>query len=99
MSRIARNSVNGRLNRNTFYSGAEVVMVQCKRGLSHSKQSQTLKRIHGLYTQRHLPKHTYFSFYGTVDSYVVYCCCIFSLFYIACRVNLPLIFCVKIACL
>ena len=35
MSRIARNSVNGRLNRNTFCSGAEVVPVQCKRGLSH----------------------------------------------------------------
>ena len=33
MSRIARNSVNGRLNRNTFCSGAEVVPVQCKRGL------------------------------------------------------------------
>ena len=33
MSRIARNSVNGRLNRNTFCSGAEVVSVQCKRGL------------------------------------------------------------------
>ena len=32
MSRIARNSVNGRLNRNTFCSGAEVVPVQCKRG-------------------------------------------------------------------
>ena len=28
MSRIARNSVNGRLNRNTFCSGAEVVPVQ-----------------------------------------------------------------------
>ena len=34
MSRIARNSVNGRLNRNTFCSGAEVVPVQCKRGLT-----------------------------------------------------------------
>ena len=33
MSRIARNSVNGRLNRNTFCSGAEVAPVQCKRGL------------------------------------------------------------------
>ena len=33
MSRIARNSVNGRLNRNTFCSGAEAVPVQCKRGL------------------------------------------------------------------
>ena len=33
MSRIARNSVNGRLNRNTFCSGAEVVPVQCKRRL------------------------------------------------------------------
>ena len=33
MSRIARNSVNGRLSRNTFCSGAEVVPVQCKRGL------------------------------------------------------------------
>ena len=32
MSRIARNSVNGRPNRNTFCSGAEVVPVQCKRG-------------------------------------------------------------------
>ena len=41
MSRIARNSVNGRLNRNTFCSGAEVVPVQCKRGLSH-KQSGTI---------------------------------------------------------
>ena len=36
MSRIARNSVNGRLNRNTFCSGAEVVPVQCKRGQSVS---------------------------------------------------------------
>ena len=34
MSRIARNSVNGKLNRNTFCSGAEVVPVQCKRGQS-----------------------------------------------------------------
>ena len=34
MSRIPRNSVNGRLNRNTFCSGAEVAPVQCKRGLS-----------------------------------------------------------------
>ena len=34
MSRIARNSVNGRLNRKTFCSGAEVVPVQCKRGRS-----------------------------------------------------------------
>ena len=33
MSRIARNSVNGRLNRNTFCSGAEVAPVQCKRSL------------------------------------------------------------------
>ena len=33
MLRIARNSVNGRLNRNTFCSGAEVAPVQCKRGL------------------------------------------------------------------
>ena len=33
MSRIARNSVNGRLNRNTVCFGAEVVPVQCKRGL------------------------------------------------------------------
>ena len=33
MSRIARNSVNGWLNRNTFCSGAEVVQVQCKRAL------------------------------------------------------------------
>ena len=33
MSQIARNSVNGRLNRNTC-SGAEVVPVQCKRGLN-----------------------------------------------------------------
>ena len=32
MSRIARNSVNGRLNRNTC-SGAEVAPVQCKWGL------------------------------------------------------------------
>ena len=34
MSRIARNSVNGRLNRNTFCSGAQVVPVKCKRGLN-----------------------------------------------------------------
>ena len=33
MSRIARNSVNGWLNRNTC-SGAEGAPVQCKRGLS-----------------------------------------------------------------
>ena len=33
MSQIARNSGNGRLNRNTFCSGAEVAPVQCKRGL------------------------------------------------------------------
>ena len=32
MSRIARNSVHGRLNCNTFCSGAEVAPVQCKRG-------------------------------------------------------------------
>ena len=36
MSRIARNSVNGRLNRNTFCCGAEVVPVQCKRGLKNT---------------------------------------------------------------
>ena len=29
----------------------------------------------------------------------MYCCCIFSLFYVVCRVNLPLMLCVKIACL
>ena len=34
MSRIARITVNGRLYRNTFCSGAEVVPVQCKRGLN-----------------------------------------------------------------
>ena len=34
MSRIARSSVNGRLNRNTFCSGAAVASVQCTRGLS-----------------------------------------------------------------
>ena len=34
MSRIARNSVNGWLNRNTFCSGTEVAPVQCKRGLN-----------------------------------------------------------------
>ena len=33
MSRIARNSVNGRLNRNTFCSCAEVALVQCKRAV------------------------------------------------------------------
>ena len=33
VSRIARNSVNGGLNRNTC-SGAEVALVQCKRGLN-----------------------------------------------------------------
>ena len=33
MSRIARNSVNGRLNRNTFCSGAEVLPVHCKQGV------------------------------------------------------------------
>ena len=37
MSRIAHNSVNGRLNRNTFCSGAEVAPVQCKRGLRTRK--------------------------------------------------------------
>ena len=42
MSRIAHNSVNGRLNRNTFCSGAEAALVQCKRGLKadfHSRIS------------------------------------------------------------
>ena len=39
VSRIARNSVNGRLNRNTFGSGAEVVPVQCKRGLKLAIQN------------------------------------------------------------
>ena len=33
ISRIARNSVNGRPNRYSLYSGAEVLPVQCKRGL------------------------------------------------------------------
>ena len=35
MSRIARNSSNGRLNRNTCFR-AEVVTVQCKLGLKSS---------------------------------------------------------------
>ena len=34
MLRIARNSVNSRLNRNNFCSGVEVGPVLCKRGLS-----------------------------------------------------------------
>ena len=37
------------------------------------------------------------SFSRTNVSDVMYCCCIFSLFYVVCRVNLPLIFYVKIA--
>ena len=40
MSRIARNSVNRRLNRNTFCSGAEVAPVQCKRGLKRGDLNQ-----------------------------------------------------------
>ena len=49
MSRIARNSVNGRLNRNTFCSGAEVVPVQCKRGLKFYMEyiSGAEKETHG----------------------------------------------------
>ena len=43
MSRIARDSVNGRLNRNTCYS-AEVASVQCKRGLHKRHQMQVLKK-------------------------------------------------------
>ena len=31
---MLRNSVDSRLNRNTFYSGTEVAPVQCARGLS-----------------------------------------------------------------
>ena len=47
VSRIARNSVNGWLNRNTFCSGAEVVPVQCKWGLAHlgSRQNSRDKRL------------------------------------------------------
>ena len=55
MSRIARSSVNGRLNRNTFCSGAEVASVQCTRGLRikdlvQLPSKKTVK--HGLYSLR-----------------------------------------------
>ena len=36
MLRIARNRVDGRLNRNTLYSSTEVTPVQCARGMSAS---------------------------------------------------------------
>ena len=45
MSRIARNSVNGRLNRNTFCSGAEVAPVQCKRGLNYKISYEKVTQI------------------------------------------------------
>ena len=45
MSRIARNSANGRLNRNTFYSSAEVVPVQCKRCVSLSCKCNTYNDV------------------------------------------------------
>ena len=46
VSRIAPNSVNGWLNRNTFCSGAEVAPVQCKRGLSYVQgQSVTFELV------------------------------------------------------
>ena len=51
MSRIARNSVNGRLNRNTFCSGAEVVPVQCKRGLRESKSSLLFNAISSVFSK------------------------------------------------
>ena len=34
MSRIAQNSVNGRLKHSPFCSGAEVALVQCKRDIN-----------------------------------------------------------------
>jgi len=41
--RIARNSVDGRLNQNTFCSGTEVALVQCVRGhRSHCLETRGL---------------------------------------------------------
>ena len=56
MSRIARSSVNGRLNSNTFCSGAEVVTVQCKRGLRLKGHSDLLTycNAQGVHSNRYM---------------------------------------------
>ena len=46
MSQIAHNSVNGRLNRNTFCSGAEGVPVQCILGLRSCVKKMLLDALH-----------------------------------------------------
>ena len=48
MLRLGRNSVNGRLNRNTFCSGAEVVPVQCKRALVSNSNIDVSALLEGL---------------------------------------------------
>ena len=46
MLRIARNSVDGRLNRNTFCSGTEIALVQCVRGhRSHCLETRGLLHV------------------------------------------------------